>query len=255
MSGCQESLNCPLMPGFWHLLFGGAGKSAVRAGYGIYYDHYGEGIVHSFDQYGSFGLSESITNPTNVLTPDTSPRFTGINNLPQITGVPASNISYPTLAPNDPLWTGFQIAHGLDDHMKTPYSHVANLSVQRELPIGFTVEIAYIGRFGRDQLQQIDLAQPLNLVDVKSGQNYFGAATRLLMHLPRVAGVRIGQRRVIQRRVGVWTHAGVTVPLCIGWFLTWRQIRTACRSLPPARSIICMDCRASPRKNDVCILA
>ena len=55
--------------GFWHKLFGGAEESSIRAGYGIYYDHYGEGIVNLFDQYGSFGLSESITNPTNLLTP------------------------------------------------------------------------------------------------------------------------------------------------------------------------------------------
>ncbi len=120
--------------GFWHKLFGGADKSSIRAGYGIYYDHYGEGIVNLFDQYGSFGLSESITNPTNLLTPDTSPRFTGIHDLPDITGTPASTISYPALAPNNPLWTGFEIAHGLDDHMKTPYSHGSNFSIQRELP-------------------------------------------------------------------------------------------------------------------------
>jgi hypothetical protein len=165
--------------GFWHALFGGAEQSSIRAGYGIYYDHYGEGIVNLFDQYGSFGLSESITNPTNLLTPATSPRFTGIHDLPDITGVPAKTISYPVLAPNDPLWTGFEIAHGLDDHMKTPYSQVVNLSVQRELPGAFALEIAYSGRFGRHQLQQIDLAQPLDLVDPKSGQDYFSAATQL----------------------------------------------------------------------------
>ena len=56
-------------PGFWHKLFGNAGDSVLRAGYGIYYDHFGESIVNLFDQYGSFGLSNSITNPTNVLTP------------------------------------------------------------------------------------------------------------------------------------------------------------------------------------------
>jgi len=165
--------------GFWHKVFGGAEKSSIRVGYGIYYDHFGEGIVNSFDQYGSFGLSESITNPTNILTPDTSPRFTGIHDLPAITGTPSSTISYPALAPNNPLWTGFQIAHGLDDHMKTPYSHVLNLSFQRELSGGFTLETAYIGRFGRHQLQQIDMAQPLDLVDSKSGQDYFAAATQL----------------------------------------------------------------------------
>lgn len=165
--------------GFWHKLFGGAEQSSIRAGYGVYYDHYGEGIVNLFDQYGAFGLSESITNPTNLLTPQTSPRFTGIHDLPDITGTPATTIAYPALAPNDPLWTGFEIAHGLDDHMKTPYSQVVNLSIQRELPRAFVLEIAYSGRFGRHQLQQIDLAQPLDLVDPKSGQDYFSAATQL----------------------------------------------------------------------------
>jgi len=165
--------------GFWHKLFGGAEESSIRAGYGIYYDHYGEGIVNLFDQYGSYGLSESITNPTNLLTPATSPRFTGIHDLPDITGRPASTITYPALAPNNPLWTGFEIAHGLDDRMKTPYSQVVNLSIQRELHREFTLEIAYIGRLGRHQLEQIDLAQPLDLVDPKSGQDYFSAATQL----------------------------------------------------------------------------
>jgi hypothetical protein len=165
--------------GFWHILFGGADESSIRAGYGIYYDHYGEGIVNLFDQYGSFGLSESITNPTNLLTPATSPRFTDIHDLPDITGAPASTITYPALAPNNPLWTGFEIAHGLDDRMKTPYSQVVNFSIQRELHRAFALEIAYIGRFGRHQLQQIDLAEPLDLVDPKSGQDYFSAATQL----------------------------------------------------------------------------
>jgi len=165
--------------GIWHRLFGGAAESSIRGGYGIYYDHYGEGIVNLFDQYGSFGLSESITNPTNLLTPATSPRFTGIHDLPNITGTAASAITYPSLAPNNPLWTGFEIAHGLDDHMKTPYSQAINLSIERELPRAFALEIAYIGRFGHHQLQQIDLAQPLDLVDPKSGQDYFAAATQL----------------------------------------------------------------------------
>ena len=165
--------------GLWHSIFGGAHASSIRAGYGIYYDHYGEGIVSLFDQYGSFGLSESITNPTNLLTPSTSPRFTGIHDLPDIVGTPADTITYPSLAPNNPLWTGFEIAHGLDDHMKTPYSHVMNLSIQRELPHETTLEVAYIGRFGRNQLQQIDMAEPLDLVDPRSGQDYFTAATQL----------------------------------------------------------------------------
>jgi hypothetical protein len=165
--------------GFWRKLFGNGGDSVVRAGYGIYYDHFGESIVNLFDEYGSYGLSNSITNPTNVLTPDTSPRFTGMHDIPNLTGTPAQQVSYPALSPTDPLTTGFAITHGIDSEMKTPYAHVVNVSWQRQLPSGFVLEAAYLGRFSRHSLVQIDLAQPLDLVDSKSGQDYFSAAAQL----------------------------------------------------------------------------
>jgi hypothetical protein len=172
----------------WRALLGGERRSVLRAGAGIYYDHFGSGIVRLFDQAGSFGLSESTTNPTNVLTPDTSPRFTGIHNLPQITTAAASSIQYPSLAPNNPLSNGFAIAHGLDDHMKMPYAESVEVSLERELPGGFVLELAYAGRFGRRLLQQLDLAQPLDLVDPASGQDYFTAATALSRQ--KVAGAQ-----------------------------------------------------------------
>ncbi len=165
--------------GFWQKIFGSGGDSVLRAGYGIYYDHFGENIVNLFSQYGSFGLSDAITNPTNVLTPDTSPRFTGIHDIPNLTGTPQQTISYPALSPVDPLTNGFAITQGIDSQMKTPYAQVVNVSWQRQLPAGFVFEAAYLGRFSRNTLQQIDLAQPLNLVDPKSGMSYFAAASEL----------------------------------------------------------------------------
>ncbi len=164
---------------FWRKVFGNSGDSVLRAGYGIYYDHFGESVVNSFNQYGSFGLSDSITNPTNVLTPDTSPRFTGLHNIPNLTGTPAESIGYPALAPTDPLTNGFAIAQGIDGQLKTPYAHVVNVSWQRQLPSGFVLEANYVGRFSRHTLQQIDLAQPLDLLDPKSGMDYFSAASQL----------------------------------------------------------------------------
>ena len=176
--------------GWLHTLLGGAGRSSIRAGYGIYYDHYGEGIVDLFDEYGSFGLSDSQMNPVNVLTPDTSPRFTGLHDIPTgLTGTPDSTITYPATPSDDPLTTGFAIGHGLDSHMQTPYAHVVNLSIQRELPGGFILEAAYLGRFGRHLLQQIDLAQPLDLVDPKSGQDYYSAAAQLSKLGPNATNV------------------------------------------------------------------
>ena len=59
-------------------------KTSIRAGFGMYYDHYGQGIVNSFTDTGSFGLSTQLENPAGVYDSETAPRFTGINNLPNI---------------------------------------------------------------------------------------------------------------------------------------------------------------------------
>jgi hypothetical protein len=166
--------------GTWlNKLLGGAGRSSIRAGYGMYYDHYGQGLVTNYSKSGSFSLSSQITNPASTLTADTTPRFTGLHNLPGLVPSAPSSIGYPQTPSNDPQGTGFAITYGLDDHLQTPYSHVFNLSFQRELPGGFTLEANYVGRLGRHLLQSIDQAQPLDLVDPKSGMDYYTAGTML----------------------------------------------------------------------------
>ena len=52
-------------------------------GYGLYFDHFGEGLVNTFDRNGSFGLTTYETNPYGVQDVDCSFRFTGIHDLPQ----------------------------------------------------------------------------------------------------------------------------------------------------------------------------
>ena len=74
---------------------------------------------------------------------------------------------------------GFAITWGIDDRLKTPYSEVVDFSVQRQLPGGFLLEADYVGRFGRHLLQELDLAEPLDLADPKSGMDYFAAGTML----------------------------------------------------------------------------
>jgi hypothetical protein len=160
---------------FWQRLLGSAGKSAIRGGYGIYYDHYGQGIVDSFDRNGSFGLSGSIQNAIGEYTVDTSPRFTSLNAIPAGDLVPVPSGAFPKPAPSG-LPDGATTYWGLDDKMKTPYSQVFDFTVTRELPHSFLFEAAYIGRLGRRLLQEEDLAMPLNLRDTKSGTDYFTAA-------------------------------------------------------------------------------
>ncbi len=164
--------------GLMHTLFGDAGKSSIRAGYGLYFDHFGEGIVNTFDRQGSWGLTTTISNPAGVLTVDNSPRFTGLlgaANLPPSPGAPVPH-GFPYTPSIDPNTYGLAIAWGIDDNLRTPYSHVVDFSFTRDVGHNFVIEATYTGRFAHHLLQEIDLSQPLDLVDPGSKSDYFKAA-------------------------------------------------------------------------------
>lgn len=150
-------------------------KTSIRAGAGLYYDHFGQGLVNTFDRNGSFGLSTSVTNQSGVQGYETSPRFTGSHNLPFSNGAAPATTAFPYPAPVG----NFGITWGIDSKIKTPYTEAFDLSVQRELPGGFTLETAYVGRLGRHLLQSLDLAQPVDYVDPQGGGDYYSAGTAL----------------------------------------------------------------------------
>ncbi|HTC66160.1 MAG TPA: TonB-dependent receptor [Candidatus Acidoferrum sp.] len=171
--------------GLMHALFGGSGHSSIRAGFGIVYDRIGEGLLDTFDNNGAFGLSTSIPNAAASESVATTPRITGLNTIPQFDNagapifVPAPAANFPEPYPSNPAPGSEAIAWGLDSHIKTPYSYTLDLSVQRQLPNGFTFQVAYVGRLSHRLLAQADLAMPLDPFDKAAGIDYFAAATAL----------------------------------------------------------------------------
>lgn len=176
--------------GLLKALFGGPGKSSVRAGFGIVYDRLGESIVDTFDQSGgSFGLLDVLTNTAGIVSPGSAPRLTSMNVIPtQDTAgnqlfapvPPPLPTPFPNIFANNNLSPyGFAIAWGNDSGLKTPYSETIDLSVGRELPSGFSIEAAYVGRLSHRLLAQEDTAMPLNLTDPKTKITYFQAVDAL----------------------------------------------------------------------------
>jgi carboxypeptidase family protein len=178
--------------GWLKALFGGAGRSAIRGGFSLAYDRIGGGLAVTFDQAGSFGLSTALTNPSSSLNPKTAPRFTGFNSIPAgiLPTLPAGSNSFPKKFPGAGESGSFAITFGLDDNIRTPYSMSANFSIQRELPKNMSIELAYVGRFGRKLLIQDDLAQPVNLFDPASKTFYYDAAKALILQSGKsIAGI------------------------------------------------------------------
>lgn len=151
-----------------------ANGMSIRGGFGMYYDHFGEGIMNSFDAHGSFGLSTQAENGVDQHV-DTAPRFIDAQTVPtSIIPLPSSSGSFP-VTPG----SGVAISYGLDNRLHTPYAYGLDLAISRELPKGLIVEAAYTGRLAHRLLQQLDLAMPLDLVDPKGGGDYFAAATQM----------------------------------------------------------------------------
>ncbi len=177
--------------GLGRKIFGTAGKSSIRLGWGMFFDHFGQGITSSFDRENGFGLSSSNGNAAGSVSVDCAARFTSLTTIPSaFYGSPGSTCSSPasvpyyTSAPSGsfpivPAANPGYITFGLDDKLKTPYSHVFDLSITRDLGKGFVLEASYVGRFGHRLLQEIDLAQPANLRDPQSGMTYYQAAQAL----------------------------------------------------------------------------
>ncbi|HEX6906599.1 MAG TPA: hypothetical protein VF154_08345, partial [Terriglobales bacterium] len=91
--------------------------------------------------------------------------------------------------PVTPSNSAFAINWGLDQTLKTPYSHVFNFSITRQIKEHSSLQISYVGSIGRRLPLQVDLAMPANPTDPASKTTYFQAATMLSMAAASNTGV------------------------------------------------------------------
>ncbi|WP_239816369.1 hypothetical protein, partial [Bacillus atrophaeus] len=68
--------------GLWNSLFGGPGKTSIRGGFGIVYDHFGTALINTFDQNGAFGLSTIVSNAAGSQSLDGAARLTDLTTIP-----------------------------------------------------------------------------------------------------------------------------------------------------------------------------
>jgi hypothetical protein len=180
----------PRPPGGWlRKIFGDNDKTVIRAGFSRVYDRAGFALLNSFDQIGSAGLTTTLQNPCctfNQTGAEDLPRITGINTIPMVNnpppGIPVAQFLQPAPTGGFPQIPGTAAQAnlwGIDDTLKTPHAYAVDFSIGRELPKRFSLQLSYVGRLGRDLLTQRDLTQPLDIVDPKSGIDYYTAAAAM----------------------------------------------------------------------------
>ena len=148
-------------------------RTSIRGGFAIAYDHVGEGIIDYYESTSSSLLSLSKTNQFTYTNVDTNPRFTGYHDVPLIGGVSTANVPLPSTPADKP----FTFLRSINNVIKTPYAETFNLTLQHQFKSNLAFTASYVGRLGHHLVANLDVAQPLNLVDSVSGQTYFQAAT------------------------------------------------------------------------------
>jgi hypothetical protein len=160
--------------GLSKLLFGGSDRTSIRAGWGIYYDAFGQGLERSLSS--AVGFSSTVqTGPGEPIGAPT-PRFTGFYSLPPLSAFP------PIPAGGFPQTPGPGLlaqATTLDDQLRAPYTENFNFSVERQVKGGFLIQAAYVNRESHRSLIGEDVATPTNMVDPASGQSYYQAVAAL----------------------------------------------------------------------------
>lgn len=178
--------------GFLGKLFGANNESQFRGGFAITNDQYGSAIAVNFDLANSVGFVSNYTTPANTYCTNNvaclAPAFTtlgqNVRGLPNVI-IPA-RLNFPNLQPAD---NSRRIETSFDAKLKAPINYSWNFTYERSLPKGFFIQASYIGRYANNLIASRDVMALNNLVDPKSGMDWYTAAT--MLEVMRTQGVDV----------------------------------------------------------------
>ncbi|PYU79869.1 MAG: TonB-dependent receptor [Acidobacteria bacterium] len=132
----------------WGRLTGGAGKTSVRAGFGLYFNRGEEElnlqdlgsppIGQTSNGVGDLGLVPSFPDPWA----DVAGGGTLKNKFPYVAPTPGSLIDFGQYFPMG--------INTVDHNLTTPYAMNYNLTIEREIPSKTILRISYVGAKGRN---------------------------------------------------------------------------------------------------------
>jgi hypothetical protein len=168
--------------GVFHSIFGDAGKSVIRSGFAMTNDYYGQALAVDFDLNNTIGFTANShinANTFDIFNGTLGPQFTGFNQdirtLPLMT-IPTNGVTFPEVAPGG---NAESIETSLDSNVHAPTEYTWNLTYERQFRAGTTLTVSYIGRAGRSLLARRDVMAFNDVVDPKSGMDWYTAGTML----------------------------------------------------------------------------
>lgn len=168
--------------GFLAKLFGAENESQFRGGFAITNDQYGSALAVNFDLANAVGFVSNYTTPANTYCTNNvaclAPQFTtlgqNVRGLPNVI-VPA-RLNFPNLQPAD---NSRRIETSLDSALVAPINYSWNFTYERQLPKGLFIQASYIGRYANNLIAQRDTMALNNLVDPRTGVDWYTAAGQL----------------------------------------------------------------------------
>jgi len=148
-------------------LFGGSGKTSIRAGWGLFYNPIEELVLAQFGAEPPFGGSSSLSD-TFFNTPFVGQLNT--NNIP--TPNPFNGIITPVKGqPTDlSLFRPILLYGEFAPHLRSQYTTQYNLTIQRDLSNSMMFQIGYVGSQGHRLLATHDInpSNPQSCLDINT---------------------------------------------------------------------------------------